>query len=85
MAVLGAVFEVALGAALGAVLDAVVGVVLGATCAAAWLTNAIKDNDSVKRYSVGLRELKCSRADKSVNKEDLRSKLNSSEPLCLAR
>ena len=36
-------------AALGAVLDAVVGVVLGATCAAALLTNAIKDNDSVKR------------------------------------
>ena len=49
MALLGAVFEAALGAVLGAVLDAVVGVALGATCAAAVLTNAIKDNDSVKR------------------------------------
>ena len=45
MAVLGAVLDAALGVVLGAVPD----IALGATCAAAMLTNAIKDNDSVKR------------------------------------
>ena len=82
MAALSAVFKVALGAVLEVALGAVLDIALGATCAAALLTNAIKDNDSVKRYSVGRRELMCSRADESVNKEVLRSKLNSSEPLC---